>query len=96
VIQEKLGAKIRSSSDGKIEPAIPGSEPAIHCNIIDFELAKWTMDHGRQPKRPWWHGTRESRHLPNLAAEDWFEWTALYALFAAVALFPFLAMILLR
>ena len=96
MIQKKLGAKIRGSSEGEIEPAPLGSEPAIGCNIIDFELAKWAMDHGRQPKRQWWHGTRESRHLPNLAAEDWFEWTALYALFAAVALFPFLAMIFFR
>jgi hypothetical protein len=96
VMPKKLDTKIRGSSDREVEPAPLGSEPAIRCNIIDFELAKWAMDHGRQPKRQWWHGTRESRHLPNLAAEDWFEWTALYALFAAVALFPFLAMIFFR
>jgi len=38
--------------------------------------------------------TEASSRLPNLAAEDWCDWTALCALFGAVALFPFLAMLL--
>ena len=78
MIQKKLGPRIRSSSDGECQNLRhSSSEPAIHCNIIDFEAGKEGHGSWLKPKRQRWHGARESRQLPNLAAEDWFEWTAL-------------------
>jgi hypothetical protein len=94
VILKMLGAETKGLSDQGVKPAPLESEPAVRCNIIDFELAKWAMDQAGKCERQRWPGTRDSRQLPNLAAEDWFEWTAVCALFGAVALFPFLAMIL--
>jgi len=37
-----------------------------------------------------------TNRLPNLGAEDWLDWTALGALFVAVALIPALGVILSR
>lgn len=70
--------------------------PDVHGKIIDFEFAKCALDQVRRPE------LRRSaclgiwRPLPNLAAEDWFDWAALAVMFGGVALFPFLAMVLLR
>jgi hypothetical protein len=72
------------------------SDPVLPGKVIDFEFAKRAMDQtGRpHPQQPLW--VRESSRLPDLAAEDWFDWMALWALFGGVALFPFLAILLFR
>ena len=84
----------RGSSDGDGKRAQLDSGPAIRAKIIDFAVAKWVMDQAGHHQRQCAVYTEASSRLPNLAAEDWCDWTALCALFGAVALFPFLAMLL--
>jgi hypothetical protein len=64
--------------------------------IIEFEVAKKAFEKGgpREPKQFSCLGT--TNRLPNLAADDWLDWTALGALFVAVALIPALGVILSR
>jgi len=64
--------------------------------IIEFEIAKRAFEKGcpREPKQFAYLGA--TNRLPNLAADDWLDWTALGALFVAVALIPALGVILSR
>lgn len=77
MILKMLAAGKRGLSDEVVRPAPLKSEPAVHCTIIDFEAAKRAMDQAGKPEQQRWPGARDFRQLPNLAAEDWFEWTAL-------------------
>jgi hypothetical protein len=56
--------------------------------IIEFEIAKQAFEKGGC--------SSATNRLPNLAADDWLDWTALGALFVAVALIPVFGVILIR
>jgi len=61
--------------------------------LAPLPLALTTSSEDAQPDRQGSLGAGTPSRLPDLALEDWFDWTALGALFGAVALFPFLVMI---
>jgi hypothetical protein len=88
---KNLSMESAESSDGSLGRAQLKSDPVLRSKIIDFEFARQAMDQTGQPQRLW---VGEPSRLPDLAAEDWFDWTALCALFGSVALFPFLAILL--
>jgi hypothetical protein len=67
--------------------------PAFQNKIIDFEVAKKALSRTGRSRSVF---SEVSSRLPDLAAEDWFDWTALGALLLAVALFPMLAILLFR
>jgi hypothetical protein len=96
VVLKMHGIESTGSADGLVKSAQPDSDPAIRGKVINFEVAKCALDHAGRPEQQRSICTGASSRLPNLAGEDWFDWTALCALFGAVALFPFLAMILFR
>jgi hypothetical protein len=89
-----LGRESEERSGGNLGRARLKSDPVLGGKVIDFEFAKRTMDQTGRPRRPHGLWVGESSRLPDLAAEDWFDWTALCALFGGVALFPFLAILL--
>jgi hypothetical protein len=80
-------------SNGNLGRAQEKPDSVLPGKIIDFEFAKRAIDQTGRPHREQrlWMG--ESSRLPDLAAEDWFDWTALWALFGGVAVFPFLAIL---
>jgi hypothetical protein len=94
VALKNLGRQSEESSGGSLERAQLQSDPVLSGKVIDFELAKRAMDQTGRPHRPHRLWVGESSRLPDLAAEDWFDWTALCALFGGVALFPLLAILL--
>ena len=77
----------------RVQSAQLDPDPSMRNKIIDFEVAKLAIHRDGQPDRQGSLGAGTPSRLPNLALEDWFDWTALGALFGAVALFPFLVMI---
>lgn len=87
------GTKSRGSLGERIQSEQLDPDSSMRDKIIDFEGAKWALYRGGQTdgQRPVNAGGWS--RLPDLALEDWFDWTALCVLFGAVALFPFLAMI---
>jgi hypothetical protein len=91
VALKTLGMQSAESSDRSLGRAQRKLESVLRSKVIDFEFARQAMDQTGQPQRLW---VGEPSRLPDLAAEDWFDWTALCALFASVALFPFLAILL--
>jgi hypothetical protein len=88
---KNLGMESEESSDGSLGRVQLKSDPVLHSKVIDFPFARQAMDQTGRPQRLW---VGEPSRLPDLAAEDWFDWTALCALFGSVALFPFLAFLL--
>jgi hypothetical protein len=94
VALKEVGTESEKWSGENLGRAQLKSDPVLGDKVIDFEFAKRSMDQIRQPHRQHGLWLGESSRLPDLAAEDWFDWTALCALFGAVALFPFLAILL--
>ena len=91
---ENFGMELEERSDESLGRARLNSDPILRGKVIDFEFAKRTMDQVGRPHRQQRLWVRESSRLPDLAAEDWFDWMALWVLFGGVALFPFLAILL--
>jgi hypothetical protein len=91
---KNLGLESEEWSGGSLARALLEADPDLRGKVIDFEFAKRAIQQTGQPHRQYRLWAGESSPLPNLAAEDWFDWTALCALFAGVALFPFLAILL--
>jgi hypothetical protein len=92
VALENLGMESEEGSLGSLGWDQDRPDPVLRGKIIDFEFAKRAIDQPGRPQQRLWMG--ESSRLPDLAAEDWFDWTALCALFGGVAVFPFLAILL--
>ena len=88
-----LGMESEEWSDGSFGRAQDKPDPVLRGKIIDFEFAKRAIDQTGRPLRQQGLWVGESSRLPDLAAEDWFDWTALCALFGGVAVFPFLAIL---
>ena len=63
---------------------------------IEFEIAKTALEQGQQDESKQFATCSVASRLPNLAADDWLDWTALGALFGAVTLIPVLSMLLFR
>ena len=93
VVLKISGTKASRSFGKRARSAQLDPDPCMRSKIIDFEGAKRALYRGGQTdgQRPVSAGSWS--RLPDLALEDWFDWTALGALFGAVALFPFLVMI---
>ena len=64
--------------------------------IIEFEIAKNAFEKGCQLEPKQFACLEGTNRLPNLGADDWLDWTALGALFVAVALIPALGVVLCR
>jgi hypothetical protein len=94
VALKNLGMESEEWSGGSLGSAQLESDPVLGGKVIDFEFAKRAMDQTGRSHRQHRLWVRESSRLPDLAAEDWFDWTALCALFGGVALLPFLAILL--
>jgi hypothetical protein len=73
-----------------------GSASVDSRKIIEFEIAKAALEQGRQGESKQFATSTAASRLPNLAADDWLDWTALGALFVAVALIPALSVLLFR
>jgi hypothetical protein len=73
-----------------------GSAPVVSRKIIEFEIAKKALEQRHQGESKQYANLSAANRLPNLAADDWLDWTALGALFVAVTLIPALGMILFR
>jgi len=93
VVSKKSGTKASLSFGKRARSAQLDPDPSMRSKIIDFEVAKWAIHRDAQPDRQGSLSAGTPSRLPDLALEDWFDWTALGALFGAVALFPFLVMI---
>jgi len=93
VLLKTGGTKSKGSQGERIQSKQFEPDSSMHDKVIDFEGAKRALYRGEQTdgQRP--VGAAGWSRLPDLALEDWFDWTALCVLFGAVALFPFLAMI---
>jgi hypothetical protein len=94
VALKNLGKESEEWSDGSLGRAQLKLDPVLRSKVIDFEFARRAMDQTGRPYRQQRLWLGEPSRLPDLAAEDWFDWTALCALFGGVALFPFLAILL--
>jgi hypothetical protein len=94
VALKNLGMGLEEWSDGSLARAQLTSDPDLRGKVIDFDFARRAMDQAGQPRRQHRLWVGESNRLPNLGAEDWFDWVALCVLFGGVALFPFLAILL--
>jgi hypothetical protein len=94
VALKNLGMESEEWPDGSLGRAQDEPDSVLSGKIIDFEFAKRAMDQTGPPLRQQRLWVGESSRLPDLAAEDWFDWTALCALFGGVAVFPFLAILL--
>jgi hypothetical protein len=94
VALKNLGMESEEWSDRSPGRAQDKPDPVLRGKIIDFEFAKRAIDQTGGPLRQQRLRAGESSRLPDLAAEDWFDWTALCALFGGVAVFPFLAILL--
>jgi hypothetical protein len=64
--------------------------------IIEFEIAKAALEQGHQGESKQFVTSTVASRLPNLAADDWLDWTALGALFVAVTLIPAFSVLLFR
>ena len=73
-----------------------GSASAESRKIIEFEIAKAALEQGHQGESKQFVTSTVASRLPNLAADDWLDWTALGALFVAVTLIPALSVLLFR
>jgi hypothetical protein len=73
-----------------------GSASVVSGKIIEFEIAKNALEQGHQGESKQFATLSVPSRLPNLAADDWLDWTALGALFVAVTLIPVLSVILFR
>jgi hypothetical protein len=93
VVSKISGTKASRSFGKRARSAQLDPDPCMRSKIIDFEVAKWAIHRDAQPDRQGSLSAGTPSRLPDLALEDWFDWTALGALFGAVALFPFLVMI---
>jgi hypothetical protein len=93
VVSKISGTKASGSFGKRAQSAQLDPDPSMRSKIIDFEVAKWAIHRDARPDRQGSVGAGTPSRLPDLALEDWFDWTALGALFGAVALFPFLVMI---
>jgi len=73
-----------------------GSASVVSRKIIEFEIAKTALEQGQQVESKQFATWSGASRLPNLAEDDWLDWTALGALFVAVTLIPVLSMLLFR
>ena len=73
-----------------------GSAAVDSRKIIEFEIAKAALEQGHQGESKQFATLSVASRLPNLAADDWLDWTALGALFVAVTLIPVLSVLLFR
>ena len=73
-----------------------GSAAVDSRKIIEFEIAKAALEQGHQDESKQFATLTVASRLPNLAADDWLDWTALGALFVAVTLIPVLSVLLFR
>jgi hypothetical protein len=73
-----------------------GSASVDSRKIIEFEIAKAALEQGHQGESKQFVTSTVASRLPNLAADDWLDWTALGALFVAVTLIPALSVLLFR
>ena len=73
-----------------------GSASGASRKIIEFEIAKTAFEQGQQGESKQFATWSVASQLPNLAADDWLDWTALGALFVAVTLIPVLSMFVFR
>ena len=89
VVLKISGTKASRSFGKRARSAQLDPDPSMRSKIIDFEVAKWAIHRDAQPDRQGSLSAGTPSRLPDLALEDWFDWTALGALFGAVALFPF-------
>ena len=71
-----------------------GSASVDSRKIIEFEIAKKALEQRHQGESKQYANFSAASRLPNLAADDWLDWTALGALFVAVTLIPALGVIL--
>jgi len=94
VALKDLGIASKEGSGENLSRERLESDPVLRGKVIHFEFAKQTMDQTGRPHRQHGLWVGESSRLPDLAAEDWFDLTALCALFGGVALFPFVAILL--
>ena len=84
----------RVNEFGRIDPI--GSAAVDSRKIIEFEIAKAALEQGHQDESKQFATLTAASRLPNLAADDWLDWTALGALFVAVTLVPVLSVLLFR
>ena len=99
MIKTRLGKVLSIMQSQKARPVSQlarADQIGVSHKIIEFEIAKQAFEKECQRESKEFAWSTATNRLPNLAADDWLDWTALGALFVAVALIPVFGVVLIR
>ena len=99
MIKTRFGKVLSIMQNQKARPVSQlarADQIGVSDKIIEFEIAKQAFEKGCQRESKQFAWSSATNRLPNLAADDWLDWTALGALFVAITLIPVFGMALIR